>query len=119
MASPFAKLGRKGRERHVTTHERRDLHKRLFGVLGLVELVVPAASVVVHLVENSGKVYGEISGAVTTVGSSSTVRDVRFMVRRVDVLPVPAALEVLGDNNESNGLKGMCKLNLRAEHEHR
>jgi len=76
--------------------KRRDLHKWLFGVLGLVELVVPVASIVVHLVEDTGKVDGVVSGTVTTVWSSSTVRDVRLMVGRVDVLSVPAAWEVLG-----------------------
>jgi hypothetical protein len=64
----------------------------------LAELVVPAASVVVHLVEDSGKVDGVLRRAVTTIGTSGAVRDVRFVVGRVDVLSVPAALEVLGDN---------------------
>jgi hypothetical protein len=66
----------------------------LLGVLGLIELVVPTASVVVHLVEDTGKVDREFRRAVTTVGSSGTVRDVRLMVGRVDVFSVPAALEV-------------------------
>lgn len=96
-----------------------NLHKWLLGVLGLVELIVPAASVVVHLVEDTGKVDGEVRRAVTAVGPSSTVRDVRFMVRRVDVLSVPAALEILGEKDETKGPKGTWKLNSRAEHEHR
>jgi len=119
VASPFEKLEGKCHERHVITDKHRDLHKWLLGVLGLVELVVPAASVVVHLVEDTGKVDGVVSWTVTAVGSSSAVRDVRLVVGRVDVLSVPAALEVLGDDDEEDGLKGMCKLNLQAEHEHR
>ena len=72
----------------------------------MVELVVPAASIVVHLVEDTGKVDGEVGRAVTAVRSASTVRDVRFMVGRVDILSVPAAWEVLGDKDEIKGPKG-------------
>jgi len=56
-----------------TTQKPHNLHEWLLGVLGLVELAVPGASVVVHLVEDTGKVDGEGSRAVATVGSSSTV----------------------------------------------
>jgi hypothetical protein len=75
-----------------------NVHEWLIGVLGLAELVAPTASVIIHLIEDTGNVDWEVSRAVTTVGSSSTVRDMRFVVGRVNVLPVPAALEVLGNS---------------------
>ena len=78
------------------SQEHYNLHEWLLGVLGLVELVGPVAGGVVHLVEDTGEVDREVRGAVTAVGSSSAVRDVRFVVSGVYVISVPAALEVLG-----------------------
>ena len=68
------------------------------GVLGQAELVGEIAGRVVHLVEDTGNVYREVRRAVTAVGSSSAIRDVRVVIGRIDVFSVPAALEVLGDN---------------------
>jgi len=70
----------------------------LLGVLGLVEDVIETAGAIVHFVEDTRKVLREFGRAVTTVGSSGTIRDMRFVVGRVGVLSVPAALEVLGKN---------------------
>jgi len=101
-----------------TTQEHCNIHKWLLGVLGQVKLVVPIASVIVHLVEDTGNVDRVVSGTVTAVGSSSTVRDVRFVVRRVNILSVPAALEVLDDRNETIDLMDSCRPNSRVGHEH-
>ena len=79
----------------LTKQENHNLHKWLGGVLGLVKHVIETGGVVIHLVEDTGNVDREVSRAVTAVWPSSAIRDVRLMVRRVGILPVPAALEVL------------------------
>jgi len=66
----------------------------LAGVLGLVKPVREVSGGIVHFVEDTGKVYREVGRAVTTVGSSGTIGDMRFVVGRVGILSVPAALEV-------------------------
>ena len=76
--------------------ERHDAHEWLVRVLGLTELIIETGSVIVHLVEDTGKAEGEVGRAVTTVWPSAAIRDVGLMVRRVGIFPVPAALEILG-----------------------
>ena len=75
-----------------------NVHEGLVGVLGLAQPVGEIPSAIVHLIEDTGEVDWEVRRAVTRVGSSAAIRDVRFVVGRIDVLSVPAALEVLGDN---------------------
>jgi len=66
----------------------------LLGVLGLAELVIETAGVIVHFIEDAGKAGREVGRAAATVGPSGTIGDMRFVVGRVGVLSVPAALEV-------------------------
>lgn len=66
----------------------------LLGILGLAGFIVETDGVVVHLVEDTGKVDWEVRGAVTTVWSSTTIRNVGFMISGIGVLSVPTALEV-------------------------
>lgn len=74
-----------------------NIHEWLLGVLGQVELAVKSGSVVVLLVEDTGKDEWEVRRADTVIGSVGKVRNVGFVVGGVDVLSVPAALEVLED----------------------
>ena len=96
VASPFEKLWMNhkqpfGERRH------HDPHERLLRVLCLVPLGIETGSVVVHLVEDTGKVDREVGRTITAVWSPAAIRDVGFVVRRVGILSIPAALEVLGD----------------------
>lgn len=75
--------------------ERHNVHEWLASVLGLAEHAIETGSVVVHFVEDTGEVDRESRRAVAAVWSSAAIRDVGLMVRRVGILPVPAALEVL------------------------
>lgn len=68
----------------------------MVGVFCLAKLVIETASVIVHLVEDTGDVDWEIRRTVTAVWTSGTIRNVGCMVMGVGILPVPTALEVLG-----------------------
>jgi len=83
------------------TQERHGVHEWLFLVLGLADLVFEISGVIVDFAEDTGNVDRVAISTVTTVRSSGAIGDVGFVVGRVGVLPVPAALEVLG-NNEGN-----------------
>ena len=72
----------------------RNAHERLGRVLGQVE--IETTGVIVHLAEDTWNVDREVGRAVAAVWPSTAIRDVGFMVRRVNILPIPAALEVLG-----------------------
>jgi len=63
-------------------------------ILGLGSFVCEIRRGIVHFVEDTGKVDWEVCWAVTAVGPSRTIRDMRFVISRVDILSIPAALEV-------------------------
>jgi hypothetical protein len=79
------------------TQEHCNIHEWLLRVLGQVELAVKSGSVVVLLVEETGNDEWEVRRADTGIGSIGKIRNVGFVVGGVDVLSVPAALEVLDD----------------------
>lgn len=77
----------------------------LLRVLSLAGLAVEASSVIVHLVKDTWKIEWKGRGTIAAVWPPGAIRDVGFMVRRISILSVPAALEVeLSTNATGAGL---------------